>query len=827
MLLNKKAICLILMSVVMIFANSQTTIPFQTNGSSTTISKQSEDKFQVTKTKHKKGVTKTDSDSSQIRLESIIEQQWLNHFYSGARDSVTFSSSKLLFCDPEFQQTDSGVIVTWHYNRTCKIYLTARTFIPLSRVTELLNATQPEIKKPKFLIVHGNISYDYFYRSKLDTPFHQNNFQQHTERVFLDLLLKEKYPLKISLVARESNSPFFKNFFDLNFQFDKYGYAKNRKQELIDRLRAQLPRYKDLQLAEAALKAETERYTKLKNWLENPTTMQKLVEERELQYNSQLTPKNYNQDIISLPALPSYYIKQPFASNQKNTTIADSNIVTTEDLFQKRKKELPEQLERINELQKKVDSIKNKLQKQNFATTQEIYKTTNEKQLNKIASANGIGLSPREKLGVLLSSVKSFSVGRSMLNYTELTAQNITVTGVNIEYNPSYYAAFAAGKIDYRFRDFFNKAEKRNHQYIVLGRIGIGDKDKRALILTIFQGRKSQFEYSLPDSVSRYINIIGYSLEAIIKKNEWTSLSAEFAKSTIPVTGNLTENKTINSLWKFGEQRNTGINFKAQTEIPETKTRFSGFLRKTGEYFQSFSLFSYNTDQTAWLLRADQPFLSDKIHLTTMLRRNDFTNPFTDKTFKTSTTFTSAIINVRFPKYPSLSLGYYPGTQFYVIDKDKIRENAYYILNGALLYSYVFKSISMNSSVIYNRYFNKATDSGFVFYKGVNYYASQTVFLKKLQLQGGFTYNKQPELEYYTLESSGDLSLGEFLTTGVGIKFNQLKKGSDYWGETFRLRADFKKLGELEFQYEKNHLPTINRKLYPIETGRVSWNKYF
>lgn len=329
------------------------------------------------------------------------------------------------------------------------------------------------------------------------------------------------------------------------------------------------------------------------------------------------------------------------------------------------------------------------------------------------------------------------------------------------------------------------------------------------------------------DTATNHVNIVGYSLESIFKKDENTSISFEVAKSTKPITGNLQTNKQMNALWKFNDRTNTGINIKAQTIIPETNTKLSGFFRKTGENFQSFSLFSYHTDQTAWLARADQEFLKRKVKVTGMLRRNDFTNPFTDKTYKTSTVFKSILLNIRIPKYPSLSVGYYPGTQLYVVNKETIRENAYYLFNASLVHSYFHKGTGMNSSFVYNQYFNKATDSGFILYKGSAYYGVQTIFLKKLQLQTSCSYNNQPDLKYFTIESAGDYTLKQFLKIGAGAKYNKVTGGGNYWGERIQLSVDFKQTGRLQFQYEKSYLPSINQTLYPVEIGRVSWYKYF
>ena len=210
-----------------------------------------------------------------------------------------------------------------------------------------------------------------------------------------------------------------------------------------------------------------------------------------------------------------------------------------------------------------------------------------------------------------------------------------------------------------------------------------------------------------------------------------------------------------------------------------------------------------------------------------MLRRNDFTNPFTDKTYKTSTIFKSVLLNIRFPKYPSVSVGYYPGTQLYLINKEKIRESAYYILNGSVVYSYIIKGLSMNSAFVYNRYTNEATDSGFIAYKGVNYYASQTFLLRKLQLQGGYAYSKQPQLQFYTIETSADYALQNWLSIGVGAKYNNICGGNNYWGERMLLSVGLKQFGTVQLQYEKSYLPTINQTLYPVEIGRVSYYKNF
>ena len=483
--------------------------------------------------------------------------------------------------------------------------------------------------------------------------------------------------------------------------------------------------------------------------------------------------------------------------------------------------------QKIRSLESSKDSMVNADIARISAIKQKIYKENDHRKLLKIAKDEGIEMDTN-RLGNKLLAIKNLSVGKSVVNYTELTAQNISITGINVEYNPSNYFAFAAGKTSYNFRDFFNRNIRKRNQYLVLGRFGIGDVDKKAIIFTIFQGKKDQYGYQIPDSVNTSINLLGYSIEGLYKIGAHTSISAEIAKSTKPsFTNEGLDAKQMGSLVRYSDNSNMGVNIKGQTVFDETGTLLSGFYRRTGQDFQSFSLFTYNTNQTSWQARLDQPLLKRRLNLTAMLRQNDFVNPFTIKTYKSSTIFETFLVNLRIPKYPSLTFGYYPGSQLYVVDKDKVSENVYYLLNGSLFYYYLLGATNMNSSFVLNRYFNKATDSGFVMDKGISYYASQTIFLKKFELQGVYSYTRQTDLSYFTLESDLDYSPSGSFKIGGGMKYNRTKIGATYYGVRGQLSFNIKRIGGLQFQYEKSYLPTLHQTLYPVEFGRVSWYKNF
>lgn len=673
------------------------------------------------------------------------------------------------------------------------------------RAASLLN--NMFVRKSSFLKVQGSVRYDYLFRTFADTPYYQKDFRQHTLQTSLTVTVKDQYPLRVNFVIRKSNSPYFKNFFDGGMLFDRFSYYKSIRQRLAEKMIKKIPGLEYLESAQSLLKKKLDEFNKLKQKLENPNLAQMIIEERErLYYQSVKKP--------GAPEMPG--MKKPSL---------DSLTGDLQHLVKEKKAELDSLQQDIAKLQKKVDSLKYKAAGDIASIKQKIYNAKNQRDLKKIGGPEMDDA--KDKWGHFISNLRTAGIGRSVVNYSELTASNVALTGVNLEYTPRLYTAVVAGKVDYGFRDFFGRNSRDNNQYLLMGRIGTGDIDKRAVIFTLYTGRKANYAGAFSDTIRNYIPVTGYSVELIMKKDQYTSFTAEVAKSSRPFTGRSAPDSKAGHLFSFGDATNLGISFKGETQIAETSTKLSGLFRKTGENFQSFSLFNYNTDQVAWMIKAEQPLFKEKLLLTGILRKNDFVNPFTDKTYKTTTTFGSFQAALRIPHWPSVTIGYYPGSQLYIVDRNRIRENMYYMANGTIVHQYKLFGVRMVTSAIYNNYTSKGTDSGFINYNGTNYLLSHSLVFRQTQLQGIFSFTDQQELRYYTAEGNADFRLGKLIKAGAGVKYNRILKGNHYWGGQGQLILDIPKMGSLQFQYEKSFLPTVQQTLFPVETGRLSWFKTF
>lgn len=742
-----------------------------------------------------------------------------------------------------------------------------------------------------WISLHGTINYEYYYRSRIDTPFAQNNLEQHTERFFINGLIKNKYPFRITLASRQSNSPYFQNFADVSFQFDQTSFSSASKQQLISRLKKELPVAKQLSNLESNYRRNLTEVKDLEKWLNSSGTIQSMVEEREKALRdtyksaqssniSQISDRmkadstnvNIQQPTAALlnsnikdsiqgfvdaeasrfsgrhkkqndwlgdfkKTADSVISKQAGMKQQMDSLAAaraDSirmagsrytNKVT--ELFESRKRKLDSLQKVLVHQKKQCDSIKGVLQKNVAYYTAAIRNAKSQFTLQKIADSTGLKLDSLSKSDKRLISLRKLSLGRSVVDYSELTAQYISVTGINVEYNPRFYYALAAGKIDFRFRDFTNKRANSSGQYLLLGRIGYGDKDRKALIFSVFQGRKNQSNFIINDSVSNSISLFGYSVEGLVKWNDRTKFVAEFAKSTTPAIGSIPISKQFNTLWNFSDNSNAAYYLRGETFLEPTDTRLSGYYKNIGRNFQSFGLFSMNTNQEIWQLKLEQPLFKNRISFTGMLRKNDFQSPLVNQTIQSATLFKSAQLMIRFPKWPVVSLGYMPGSQLYFVDNQRINQSVFYIANASAMYRYQWSGISMFSSVLYSRHISESKDSGWLFSNGLTWNVIQQVTIRRLDLSGQYSFSSIPSLKYHTLDASASFNWTNRIRLGAGLKYNQSDRSEHYWGGKLMVDADFKGLGNLIVQYDRSYLPTNQALLLPVESGKVIWIKKF
>ena len=718
-------------------------------------------------------------------------------------------------------------------HRDCKVVIRipiyAYMYVPV--IQEPVKAAVVQPAKPQrvpFLQVHGNIMYNVNYYSNIDTPYNEQNIYQHTVQTYLDITVKGQYPMRVYLTNRFSNSSLFRNFSDLNMNYNNTQFTQKIKTQVREKFLASLPSPKAPDSLQHELDVAIKKLKMLDGWIKNPGLIQKMVEERERKMRDSLAKMTSKPDT-------SFRLQSPEIPAVKDTLLARLNI-DSNSIYQQytQKKQQADSLRaRIAVLQQMIKSAKGQSQEAVNKVCRDIEQAKNPAKLKEIMEDNHIGDSILPKGCKTLMAIRSFGIGRSVVNYSELSAKNISVNGFQAEYNPDAYYAVATGSVDYRFRDFIVKGPKQSGQYLTVLRYGRGLKDGNNIIFTWFGGRRQLYNAGTVDSVQVQTPssaLMGFTLEGTYRLTHNIMLTAEVAKSSYPVYARDSSGKNSlpSQMLEMSNRHNEAYSLKADAVFPKTQTTVRGTFKRLGANFQSFSTFTDGSAQTAWSASVQQLFFKRQLTLTLGANTNDFSNPFIGSQYKGTTVFKSVQATWRRNKWPIVSLGYFPSSQITKLGDGLYKENLFYTLTGNVTHSYNVHQLMMNSALVYTQFYNRSTDSGFVYFNTKNLLLSQSVFMQQLTLQANASGAFNQDYHLYTLEGRAQYNINKYVMIGAGIKYNrQTVFNIEQLGYSAETTLQIPRLGQIQFSADKGFIPGMNKQLVPNNTGRATYFKTF
>ncbi|WP_217606412.1 hypothetical protein [Chitinophaga sp. GbtcB8] len=685
-----------------------------------------------------------------------------------------------------------------------------------------------------FLTVHGNVMYDVYYQSNVDTPYVEKDVYQHTVQTFLDINIRNQCPLRVAFSTNMGNSSLFRNVTGLNLRYTNRDF----KNMLMNNARhwdaGRLQQLQQLQLLRDSLELRANEISRLKYKLQAPSGLQQVIEAKERAL--------YASARDSLAKLPSYAMENvnlsqhwPPKNNWQKPEYSKAD--TALQKFTAERKTAAEQLDSLQKEFARFDKLYQQRKKQFGANNERLMDVLAQSRNNKELSDNLHTMNlpdtvlPRGYKTLL--AIRSIGLGRTLVDYSELTAKDISILGVQAEYNPSYYVAFATGMVDYRFRNFIVN-ENRSRQYLNLIRVGTGMREGNNIILTWYTGKKQLYNFNTDTSGTGAqsapdYNIMGISLEGKWQLNKHNYLVGEIAKSSLPYYARAAEKESaMGSVFQFGNRSNEAYSVKSFSFIPLTGTSINAMYKRMGANFQSFSLYTTGSAQSAWLLRIDQPFFRKQLTVSASIRQNDFTSLYQNVDYHTSTIFKSIQGTLRIRKWPVVSIGYSPSSQLMKLSDDHFTENLFYTLVGSLSHFFQYRGIMMNTVLSYTRFYNKQTDSSFVYFNSKNILLNHTVFLGRFTLSGSLSAATNQDYALYGADGNLQFKVTRWLETGGGLKYNkQTVYNLEQVGYTANARVNIPKIGEVALMGDKGFIPGANKQLVPNNTGRLTYTKIF
>lgn len=674
--------------------------------------------------------------------------------------------------------------------------------------TQLPSVSVPIINSPyPFLKFNGGtVGYNGIYRSIIDTLYADRNIVQHQLVSSLNFTIANIVPVRFNAFVSKSNSTVFRDITDFQLQFDAAAYRNNIRKGLNNKLLKQGFAIKD-SLAQQLLLLKQLDLKKLKSWLDNPLTGQKLIEANEIikvpgiTYDMSLPDSVNLRQADSMKLLASTFIESYNQTKGKYNAIlnqADSLKIAYEN-----------SIKRFKEYQDLVS-------KPEFGNLKS-YATWKNKLQEYLPQAPDIS-----KKDLWLLGVRNMALGKSAVSTSELTAKNISVTGINFEYNSWYYLGVVAGLVEYRFNDFINRQFKRTPQYLYMLRLGLGSLEKNYFIVSAFSGQKQLYTSTSEARKYAALKTTGLSAEAKWRVQNHTYLIAEVAQSLSPDFRTLPV-KTNNS-WDLSDKSNKAASIKLYSFIPQTNSRLDIQYRFTGANYQAFNSFQTNAAVKNWNVKGEQKFFGRKLRLLASLSTNDFSNPYITQHYKSNTVFKTLSATFQSKNLPVVSVGYMPVSQLIKLGEE-LAESRFQTFNVSVNHFYKIGEPRASASFMYSKFFNDKIDTGFIYYNATNLYAGQSIFFTGFSVNTSIAYSKSLGYIYTVLEQGLSVPVSKSVNIGSSVKVNKLNQQEIKTGAA--INGDFliSQKDVLSFRVEKGYLPGSGNLLIHNTIGNISFVK--
>jgi len=661
--------------------------------------------------------------------------------------------------------------------------------------------------RPLLQFTGGMVSYNFDYRSNIDTPFLEKNIAQHQLLSSLNMTVAGSLPFRVNAFIRKSNSAVFRDINDVQVIFDAAAFRNMVSSGLRNRLLSEANKLKDT-LAGMLMDHNLAEAKKLSNWLTGSMSMQKLVDANEIIKTPGITDDKSLPDSVNRKRADSLqYLAKLFLETYNQTKHQYDSLQILGD-----------------SLKKVYESSIGKM----LAFRQLLNKEPNNpgsyRQWAKEVDAYSEGASVIPAKYRWLMGIRSFALGRNTVNSSELTAKNISLNGVNFEYNSWYYVALTAGTVDYRFRDFIVNRSSRSPQYMYQARLGIGRLESNHFIVSFYQGQKQLFASSSSPGKITTVKVTGYSAESRWQLNRSSYVTVEAAQSLSPDFNS--NPATLKSGWDFSDKTNKALAVKVYSWLPKTASRLEGQYKYTGANFQSFSSFQTNAELKAWYLKAEQNFLHRKLKIVASLRSNEFSNPYIIQNYKANTVFKSLSATWRSRKFPIISISYMPMSQLTMLGT-QLAESRFQTFNASVSHFYKIGTSRESTSLVFSKFYNNSNDSGFIYYNSSNVFLSQSFFFKRFAATINISNSRNSNYEYTVMDEGINLPYSKWGTIGGGVKINNLNRQSTKTGGYVNGSIRLNRNDVLYFHVENNFLPGNGNQLVQNLMGNIGFTKAF
>lgn len=721
----------------------------------------------------------------------------------------------------------------FYYYRICKQPEAFLIPYPLARAARAAAPIKEKARREVFAL-NGELGYQRFSRSSPSDDLLLINSSSDIVTFQAGLVFKETYPVTLRVRYNDARPFQLDNQYEVSLSFDDRQF----KQLLQEKIKNNLA--KDFYQKQKRLIADYDQlfreYNNQKQYLQSPVFAQKAFEEKMKAVASSASLPDIPQmdELKSLPvsvgdlknktgqlaqALPNIPgIQHPV---QKVDSIAGLLLQKKESLQAKleHKRDSLEQL--VKRVEDSIGMVKEKFQLALDSVNNEMAALRNPEELQEYAKKKNLLDSLQKPKWPSLLMKSSIRFGKFIMSQSELTVNNIFISGASIKYGNEKFIMLSGGAYDFAFRGLFNFRNDTVRSPIPsVFAIKIGTTDgKNLTALNVYTGRKAK-DASLRSELR---TVAGFSIEKKMELNRNFSAVVELAKSTTrDNTAGSKQQEVLKDLLASFSTKTIGLFGSVKGYFPKTKTDAEVSYKYWGQQFESFNASQYFNPQNNFSAKLSQPFFKRKLYATAGIRYTDFSTYGVASNIHSKTFFASSNLTLRLKRMPVVSLGYYPGSQLYMVDQDKLYEYFYHILNATVSHQFNLLRLPMQGVFSYNKFFNKYSDS-LVSSSNSSYNFYWTAWKDRFTWVANFSRQEMDLSVLNTVETGLNYSISRF-KIGGSVKWNHIDEATEY-GYTGNVSWAINRFGTVNFLYDRSYLPDRTGSFVPVGTAQLQFIK--
>ncbi len=656
------------------------------------------------------------------------------------------------------------------------------------------------------LLGNKYFSYTGSYVSKLEGQYHIDNLFQQVFTYGATVQLSKELPVNVLLSGRKTNSPYFRDYLDFTINAQPEQITRQMAGKSVDSRKNRLLR--EAESIRSAYNKRLNELLQLQNKLKSlpgDSCLSYYVQSREL-----LASEAYYQDSVSFPDRDNIHRKladarQFMASFDSTRRLLDSFNVKIDQY--------------INTARLAFSDLNNTI---NDIRSGKALQTAIPSVIRYGSEVTGFDSSMLQEKTHWLQNFRRLALGRSFVDGSQLTLRDISVKGLQAEYQAEkYFYSVVAGWTDFGLRDFLGRNDRvKLNSLVYAATIGKGKKDNNYISLGVFGGQKPGGYAGSNYRDSGYI--WGLSLAGQYQLRYWT-VNAELAQSN----GFRQPGSKTSGDFDLSDKSNKAAALQASGAVRAIALHLTGYVRYYGANFQGFNAYRINAANTLWGVEASKSFFRQSLQLEVAVKTDDYRNPYVEQVYDGRNIIQS--FSARFNKGKlTVSASYKPVYQYLGVN-DSLFEARFQVLQGVAGISYKTGDIPSNSSLLFNRFTSRQTTQQYFFGNSYNLVASQSFFFPQHSALLSGSYLANERYTYWLVDGCIQYKLHRSISIKIGGRMYALHSDTDqtrvgaYGGTIFSI----KHIGQFSLRCESNYFPDLQYRLYGNTMATVGFSTRF